>query len=744
MPAGPSASRNARLLHHLIGPAILFLLVVAFFWKLVLTNQFTWLATPDIARQVMPWFQLQAGEWHHFRFPMWDPYGWGGQPLLGQAQPGAAYPLNWLLFVMPLQNGWMRQLSLHWYLVLIHYLAAVFAYWLARDLGRSRGASILAGCVFALGGYVGTTDWPQMVNGAIWAPLILLFLFRCVQGRRPLASAIFSGFFLGVSWLSGHHQIPIYLSLTVAGLWLFFILRNGRPHRTLIRLAAISVMFAILASGLQTLPTIEYGRLAQRWSGAEEPVKWHDVTPYNVHRQFQSTPLTLLGTVIPTMHSYVDPFIGAVALALGILGIALGWEDSRVRWLALLALGGFFFALGGNSLLHGVLYSVLPMVEKARVPGAALLIFNVAISALAAYGIDHLNETRAAIWSRRASWVAGLFAAILFMASLLFSATHVSVFITDDRLVMTGLFCALLAALLYGWRNGQISRPAAVACLIFLVITELGNDIGYWMPHVSEKQRMGEIANLATDSDIVEFIRQTEGLPRVSYDNDLILHNIGDWYGMETWENYAVSVPVALWSREIFSPRFQDMLGIRYYIGLKPRRPDAVEVFTGASGHKVYRIPGAFPRAWPVHQAEQVRNEDEAKIHMADPAFDLFTRTFLAEKPPALEQCPGEEDAQLVLHRPNYVKVTANLRCKGMVILDDVWFPGWKATVDGKSARIYDAYEILRGVVVGPGQHTIEFRYRPRSVFLGAFMSLTALIVVLVLAFRRPALGHEV
>src|SRR5579864_4698754 len=82
---------------------LLFLLTVLFYWKLVLTDQYTWLEQPDLAYQVLPWF---------------------GQPLFGQGQPGAAYPLNWLLFLWPLKNGWIQQAALHWYFVLIHFLAS--------------------------------------------------------------------------------------------------------------------------------------------------------------------------------------------------------------------------------------------------------------------------------------------------------------------------------------------------------------------------------------------------------------------------------------------------------------------------------------------------------------------------------------------------------------------------------------------------------------------------------------------
>src|SRR5260370_20921086 len=129
-------------------PALLLVICIGFFWKLVLSNQYTGLDHPDMANQVLPWYQFQAGEWHAGRIPLWDPYLWGGQPLLGQGQPGAAYPPNWLLFLAPLRNGWIRQSYLHWYYVLIHFQAALFCYWLCRDLGRSRPASLLAGLAF--------------------------------------------------------------------------------------------------------------------------------------------------------------------------------------------------------------------------------------------------------------------------------------------------------------------------------------------------------------------------------------------------------------------------------------------------------------------------------------------------------------------------------------------------------------------------------------------------------------------
>src|SRR5262245_29044216 len=133
-------------------PLVLFVIMAGFYWKLTLTQQYDWVWGYDLSYQVMPWFEEQARDWQHSSFPLWDPYMWGGQPLLGQAQPGAAYPLNWILFLLPRRGGHIMWPAVQWYFVVIRLMAAAFCYLLCRDLGRSRTASVAAGVIFALSG----------------------------------------------------------------------------------------------------------------------------------------------------------------------------------------------------------------------------------------------------------------------------------------------------------------------------------------------------------------------------------------------------------------------------------------------------------------------------------------------------------------------------------------------------------------------------------------------------------------
>jgi uncharacterized membrane protein YfhO len=75
--------------------------------------------------------------------------------------------------------------------------------------------------------------------------------------------------------------------------------------------------------------------------------------------------------------------------------------------------------------------------------------------------------------------------------------------------------------------------------------------------------------------------------------------------------------------------------------------------------------------------------------------------------------------------------------CRGMVVLADAWFPGWKAFVDGKPARIYRAYNLVRAVVVDGGDHEVIMLYRPASVFIGAFMAVLGVLLCATLQFHR-------
>jgi uncharacterized membrane protein YfhO len=94
----------------------------------------------------------------------------------------------------------------------------------------------------------------------------------------------------------------------------------------------------------------------------------------------------------------------------------------------------------------------------------------------------------------------------------------------------------------------------------------------------------------------------------------------------------------------------------------------------------------------------------------------------------------GAGEARMVDYEAERVEVEAELERAGLVVLTDVWFPGWEATVDGEPVDVERVDFLLRGVVVPEGRHTVEFRYRPASFTVGWVVSLLALVAIAAIA----------
>lgn len=717
------------------------LALAGYYWRILFTDQYTILDSPDMVNMELPRLQFLASEIRHLRLPLWDPYLWCGQPFLAQFT-GAAYPLNWLIPPQRFVDGKVSFSLFHWTFWLIHLQGAAFMFWLCRDLGRSYAGALLGALVFTLGAFCGDTQWLQVLNGAVWGPVVFLFSLRTARGESPIASAAYSGLCLGMSWLSGHHEAPLYISVAAAATWLWVAGSAERERRGgLAVCATVSFVIAGLVGALQILPGAEYGRLAKRWAGWPEELAWNQAIPYSVHEHYSLTPTAPLGLFLTGLTEHVNPFVGFTVLSLALIAVALLWGRHReLRLFACLALGALALSMASTTWLHGALYALAPVFGKARVPARALVVFGIAMAALAAYGLDAVRGGRATEWVRRLAVWAGGAGGLLLAAGM---ALHWASQSAGSRSAMLAAAAALLvAALAAGLRAGALPARAFAVGILLLSFWELGHGVGPKMANQKSKERESMLVRLRAHGDIADYLRGLPGAKtggvRVAVNDSDVSYNFGDWEGIETHQGFVAGVTTNVLELGIHQPRMQDLLAVTHAVSKSETRPGQELVFSGSNGVNVFRNPEALPRVRIVHRVDSAGNEEQRRRLTEDSGYDLRRRaTMTASAPPLspLSTCDeAGEEAVITRHAAGAVDIRVKLNCRGLVILADTNYPGWHADLDRQSREIHDVDGGLRGVVVEAGEHSISFRFRPSSVYLGAGLSLLGIVAAFAIA----------
>jgi hypothetical protein len=226
--------------------------------------------------------------------------------------------------------------------------------------------------------------------------------------------------------------------------------------------------------------------------------------------------------------------------------------------------------------------------------------------------------------------------------------------------------------------------------------------------------KYAELADLISRIDV--------GLGRIDLPGEATSINVGDFLGVPQQAGYLASVATNTLRLGHHGPRVQDLFGVQTTISAKSNRPNQKEK-SESSGYRAYDNPGAFPRAWLVHEALAVENIHQINYYVDDNAFDMRSRAFVWGPQPVLEPCAIPGSVKLLKWNASSVTMFADAACRSMVVLSDTFYPGWQAWVDGERTEVFEAYACLRGVVVEAGSHLIEFRFRPRSVQIGAVMT---------------------
>ncbi|MGQ9516224.1 MAG: YfhO family protein [Anaerolineae bacterium] len=746
--------------------AVLGLLTVGFFWRPLLAGD-VWMPADggDLASFLYPTYRFAADSLRQGFLPLWNPYLYGGMPFIGDIQSGLLYPVYLLFYALTPAFDYH---ALEWLVALHFFLAGTNMYLFLRFLrrrehpdGRLRRLACLAGAVAFMFSdfFIVHFGNLNMIAVAAWMPLVFLLFHRAVEDQRSFLAA-WSGIILGTATLAGHIQITLFIALVLA-FWAAWEMgsrwRRHFPWRSVLLpalylLVTGATAFGISASAL--LPFFQHAGFTQRtaWS-------------YSQTVQYSFAPGQFISLLVPTffgrgpaLHWGIwdrveTGYIGILPLLLAVAGVLL-YRRKMGRFLLALAVGGFVMAMGLYALLHGWLYQLVPGMGQLRAPARFIVMFDFAVAGLCALGLDALlrpmpRRRRAVLarWWHTLPWL-GLSAVlavwcVVYLALLLSQDKDPTIFL---RLSVSangaGLFTIFVLgslALLAARRYGRI-RPAALGilsvALIFFDLSSTGSYIDLGTKDPTETFHHPEIISfLKSDSSLYRIDART-GIDQFWQPDTALLYGLYDVSGIVNpllprdtaryWDG--------LGSR---STRLYDALNVKYVIAAKDVELDwsrFVPVFDGDPQLNVYLNTRALPRAWVVHEVVTAGDHEQAYALIHAPDFEP-AQAAVVEGGAEVEPAAGADEVHILEMHPNCMILRVRASSKGILVLGEVFYPGWKAWVNGKLTKVLRANYLFRAVAVPAGESQVVLCYSPLTWWAG--VACTTITVVGLVAAQR-------
>jgi hypothetical protein len=666
---------------------------------------------------------VRAGE-----LPLWNPYDRAGYPAHADPQLALFYPVNWALVGLGLIAGpgwWLVALK-----TLIHLCwAALGAHAYLRRRGAPDSSGYLAGGTLVLTYPVSKTLWSLQNYGISWAPWMLVAVDAWAE-RPTRRRAAWLALATAMSLLSGSPPASWYALLVVVpyGLWAV----AAHPRRALIGSGALAVGLFVAMTAAQLSATLS---LLPSTVRAVRDLDFVGSGPYG--------PQDLFGMLAPQLPGEMA-YLGVAVLLLALISLRARFEPRR-----LVLLGS---AVAGVLLAFGSLAPYLPALASApgpfdlfRFPNRYLYVTALPLAILAGEGLAELlalPDRAARARMARGAGVAGSVAALVFVSGWVMQARSSALRMP----YLLGAVSALLgAAVVAGLAVAPDRlRPVIAGVATALILADLY--VGVWP---RRDLRWEPAPRTPRDVEAMAL----EGVPFETriWDREFLKYRPGTRLHVRDLGGYQID-PLAL-KRYVSAvalaertPRVLRLYGVGWLLESDhkplPRHRRDAAVF-GSHGGGVSRVVGAVPTVLWVDAARIVEDADQAFKALPElaPAEVVVERHGLSVDATARVSrkeggAPGA--GRIVDFGLNRLAAEVDAPADGLVVVHEMFHPGWSATVDGAAAPILTANGLFRAVLVGPGHHRIEMQYRAPGWVALAGLALVAMGATALLA-QRPS-----
>jgi uncharacterized membrane protein YfhO len=704
--------------------------------------------------QFTPWRveafnQVLAGH-----LPLWNSLNGMGAPLAANYQSALFYPPTWLLFPFYTLGGAGGLAMGETWSVVFHLIwSGIGMVFLMRQLGCGKLSQTIAALAFSLSGYLVTRAGFLSINAAVaWLPWVLLAAERIADAPKPALKAILgSGLWIGMLLLAGHAQTAFY-TLLLAGCWVLF--RGWRSGwKTALSKAffwGLSVLLGCGLAAIQLIPTAEYLMQSQRAAeiGYDYAVNysflpWRFLTLLMAN--LFGTPAD--GTYLLKADAYWEDaiYVGLLPLILGMAALILAIrkkrsdDPQRLRgltiFLGVMTAIATLIALGNYTPIFPFLYQYIPTFDLFQAPARWMIWLVFAFSVMAGFGAEAWHKPGK--WGRftlNLSLALGMTMTVIALAAGYLVSEIPGVFI--KAFIILGISIVLGCILaktnpLPSEKKGKRAILWQWAVIAFVSVDLL---LASWGFHQGADPALYERATAAAkevkaQADGGRIYISADDLQKLQYDTffnfrdfrmdgkwdalaNAILPNTNLYGGLSSSNNFDPLVP-GRYSR--FMSAFEEIDEVTRLNLLRRMNVTLIEVAEGESGEVRFE---------PLKDSTRFRWSD---CHL-----------ILREMAPGSNEKCSNKQAEISVIEEQSDKLTLRVvtPAHGWLTVYDIYYPGWDVRVDGRNIKLEKIELFFRGVELEAGEHLVSMTYKPTSFYIGSFITLGSLILMVVFGIR--------
>jgi len=708
-------------------------------------------------------------------FPLWNPYLFGGMPYIAAMHGDIFYPTFLLRMVLP------TDVAMTWGFIIHVFLAGLFTFGFLRVLGYGFYGALVGGIAYMMSGQIASYVSPghdgKLFVSALF-PLALWILHRGIREGKNWSWGAFA-LIIGLCVLSPHPQLLQYTLLACGAYALFLALSAvdgpALPRSTAIkRLAAAlaAVVVGLAIGAVQYLPVREYVSWSPRAGGLGD---------YASATSYAWPPEELLNAYLPqfsgmlnnywgrnSIHLHSD-YVGAVVLILAgaaFIGLRTDPRRKQILFWSIALLVSLLWSLGSATPFYHIPYAIIPGTKYFRAPATIFFIGTLAIAILACAGAERFVEGKV----KRKYLIGWLIAGgvIALLASTGALTSFAESFAEDRQLdavhannsaLIAGAwrsfaFVALAVALGSATLRGRISTRSAVWGLAALMTIDLWTvERLYWMFSPPAKVIYASDAIV----DMLKAERQPVRVLAVPFEQpaepDAFLtgdafmthrvRNVCGYHGNQLGR-YNDLTGCRANPQQLFNPNVLQLTNTKYLLANIPQIPFlpnfvlAKGPVRNASGDVVYlyRLNGDNPYSWLTPVAVKAPDE-QVLATVLNPRFDvrraaLFDTSARVHASVGVEALPAPISVTTSVshYEPGKVRIDLSAPAPNgsSLLVSENYYPGWKATVDGKPAPIGRADYTFIGVELPSGARSIQLDFTSPAYERGKVITWIAIL----------------